>query len=125
MLVDFDVDRVATPAAIIGPDLGLVEADAIQRFGDRRDAVGQVLGIVEIAAHALDPPGLAADVERRADMAAARIGDQDADGVAGLEAPHRPVPPAPACAAMRASISARVKMPFSTSRLAIEAIQRS
>jgi hypothetical protein len=67
MFVDLDVDRIGIGAAVIGPNLALDEAHAIERL--RRQAVaaeGQLLGVWEAAADAFDYAGLAADVVGRA-----------------------------------------------------------
>src|SRR5882762_517649 len=84
MLVDLDLDHVAIRTAIVGPNLFLPEAHAIERL--RRQPIAhlrELLRIRERAAQALDLADLAADVVRRADMAERR-GVSHAHPVTGL-----------------------------------------
>src|SRR5688572_2629019 len=69
MLEDLDLQHIGVAAAVIGPHVLLAEAHAVQRL--RRQPVAhlrQLLRVGEAAAQALDGAGVAADVERRADM---------------------------------------------------------
>src|SRR5438093_13654908 len=86
VLVDFDVHGVGVAAGVVGPDLALEEADAVQRLGRlAAAAVGQLFGVAERAQQALDDADLAADVERRPDVAG-RMGRPHAHPVADAEA---------------------------------------
>src|SRR5688572_26189754 len=86
MLEDLDLQHVGVAAAVIRPHVLLAEAHAVQRL--RRQAVahlGELLGVGEAAAQALDGAGVAANVERRADVAQRR-GLAHAHALAHLEA---------------------------------------
>src|SRR5579883_1802519 len=73
MLIDLDLDRVLRRAAIIGPEVALAEAHAVKRLARQAGTVvGELLGIGEGAADALDLAHLPADVPGRADMAGRR-----------------------------------------------------
>src|SRR4030095_9270367 len=123
MFVDLDVDRIAIGAAVIGPNLALDEAHAIERL--RRQAVaaeGQLLGVWEAAADAFDYAGLAADVVGRAQMAR-RIGAPHRHGIAGLEArAHAPSSDCWLTAAMRRPSSSVVMTPRATGAGGIDGI---
>src|SRR5262245_62168782 len=85
VLVELDIDRVACRAGVVGPHMLLVEAYAVQHLlGLAAAAVCQLLGIAELAADAFDDPPLAADIERRAQVAG-RVAALDRDLVAGAE----------------------------------------
>src|SRR6185295_7258750 len=126
VLVDLDLDRVGLRAAVIGPDLLLDEAHAIERAGRQTIAAeGQLLGIGETAADAFDHAGLAADVVGRAQMAW-RIGAPHGHGIAGLEArTHASCSGRWPASAMRRPNSSVVRTPRATRARAIDAIQRS
>src|SRR4051812_10261473 len=69
MLKDLDFHDVVLVSGIVGPYILLAEADPIERL--RRKAVAhlrQLFRIWKAAAQALDRSGVAADIERRADM---------------------------------------------------------
>src|SRR5258708_27859864 len=70
MFVEFDVDRVARRTGIFRPHVLLHEAHTVEHLlGLAGPAIGQFLGVPELAADALDRARLAADVVGRADMA--------------------------------------------------------
>src|SRR5512138_856417 len=86
MLKDLDLDHVGGRALVVGPDFLLPEAHPIERH--RRQAAAhlrELLRVRETAAQALDHAGVAADVERRADVAERR-GVTHLDSIARLEA---------------------------------------
>src|SRR5438105_9001409 len=86
MLVNLDLNYVCVCSAIVGPNVLLLEAHAIERL--RRQPVAhlrELLGVREGAAQPLDLADLAADVVRRADMAERR-GLSHAHAVARLVA---------------------------------------
>src|SRR5215510_14363147 len=126
MLVDLDVDRIGVRAAVVGPDLVLNEAHAIERL--RRQTVaseGQLLWIGETAADALHDAGFPADIVGRAQMAG-RIGTPHGDGIAGLEArTHATSSGRWPTSAMRRPSSSVVMTPRATRPRATDAIQRS
>src|ERR1051325_8968659 len=69
MLIDLDLDHVGVGAAIAGPHVLLLEAHAIKRLRRQATAhLGELLGIGEAAAKALDLADVSTDIERRADM---------------------------------------------------------
>src|SRR5437899_1290424 len=85
MLINLDLDHIGVRPAIVGPDVLLHEAHAIERL--RRQAAAhlrQFLRVRESAAQALDLADVPADVVRRADMPERR-GFSDAYAVARLE----------------------------------------
>ena len=115
MLEDLELQQVLGAALVVGPDVGLADAHAVERaLGQAVEAVGELLGIGELAAQPLDHAGAAARIDRHAAMAG-RVRGDDAHRVARAEARgHR----LPSISAMRRSISARVISPFSTTRVA-------
>src|SRR3954454_20904399 len=70
MLKDLDVDHIRVRPAVVGPDFLLLEPYAIERLR-RQPAphLRQLFGIGKGAAKALDLADVAANVERRADVA--------------------------------------------------------
>src|SRR5205085_12221992 len=69
VLIDLDLHDIRVRAAIVGPDILLPEAHAIERL--RREAAAhlrELLGIRKSAAEPLDLTHLPADIERRADV---------------------------------------------------------
>ena len=67
MLEDLDFERVAGGLGIIGPDVGLLEVDPVERLGRVAvTAVSQQFRLAEGAADALDHARLAARIKRRA-----------------------------------------------------------
>src|SRR6185437_11109959 len=131
MLIDLDLDGVLGRPAIIGPQLALAEAHAVERLLRRaRTIVGELLGIGEGAAQALDLAGLAADVPGRAQMARRRHAahrDPRARREARLMRSglgHGASCRASTSAILRPSSSA-VNTPRCSSVLAIDEIQRS
>src|SRR5690242_18133854 len=127
MLIDLDLDRVAWGTLIVGPEFALAEAHAIKRLWRRpRPVVGELFGIGESTAEALDLAGLAADVPGRADMAG-RIGAAHRDARARLKArsdAHAPSSRAATSAILRPSSSV-VTTPRCKRVFAIEVTQRS
>src|SRR5476651_2272323 len=80
MLIELDVERVAGRADIVGPQLLLHEAHAVEHLlGLAAAAIGEFLGIPELATDPLHRARLAADVIGCADMAG-RIAAPDAHG---------------------------------------------
>src|SRR5438094_958591 len=67
MLIDLDVDRVLRRPRIIGPDIALAEAHAVERLRRQaRSVVGELLGIGEGPAQTLDDSAAAADLDNQA-----------------------------------------------------------
>src|SRR6185437_6423062 len=130
MLIDLDLDGVLRRPAIVGPQLALAEAHAVERLLRRaRTIVGELLGIGEGAAQPLDLAGLAADVPGRAQMAGRRHAAyrdprarREARLMRGLG--HGASCRASTSAILRPSSSA-VNAPRCSSVLAIDEIQRS
>src|SRR6185312_213673 len=127
MLIDLDLDRVLSRAGIVGPELALAEADAVERLRRQaRAAVGELLRIGEGAAQPLDLAGAAADVPGRADMTG-RIGATHAHAGTRLKARRRAhAPPSRASISLilRPSSSV-VTRPRCSRVLAMAEIQRS
>src|SRR5262249_61245202 len=131
MLKNLDIDGVSGGPAIVGPDLALPEAHAVERLARRaRPVVGEFLGIAVGAAEPLDHAGAAADVPGRADVAG-RVGEAHAHAIAGPEArrgrlrrAHDDPARAFTASILRPSSSVPIT-PRSSSTLVIAAIQRS
>src|SRR5262249_61227184 len=86
MLKNLDIDGVSGGPAIVGPDLALPEAHAVERLARRaRPVVGEFLGIAVGGAEPLDHAGAAADVPGRADVAGL-VGGAHRPPIAGPEA---------------------------------------
>src|SRR6187402_1687304 len=78
MLVDLELKHVLVAALVAGPDVSLPDAHAVERaLGQTVESVGQLLGIREGAANALDRALAPARIDRHAAVAR-RIGGGDA-----------------------------------------------
>src|SRR5690242_17472926 len=83
MLIDLDIHGVGGGPGVVGPDVGLPEAYAVERLlRQAAAAVGQLLRVREVAQVALDHARLAADVVRRPEVAG-RVGPPHAHRAAG------------------------------------------
>src|SRR5271166_4941398 len=70
VLIDLDVDRVVRRAGIVGPDVALAKAHAVERLRRQaRPVIGQLLGIGEGSAKPFDDAAAATDVPGGAQMA--------------------------------------------------------
>src|SRR4051812_15187017 len=122
MLVDLKLEHVLVAAPVVWPDVNLADAHAVERaFGQPIEAVGQLLGIGEGAANALDDALAPAGIDGNAAVAR-RIGAGDAHLVARSEfrvddLAHGLLLSLSLISAARESTSARVSTPFSCIRL--------
>src|SRR5579885_1269779 len=123
MLIEVDQKAVRRAAGIVLPEIGLPKADQVEGHGRQAaSAIGAALRVGEAAVEALDPAEAAADIEGRADMALdGALAHPHAHARPQTGLGHAPAGPA----ARRASISARVRTPFSTRRRSMVWSQRS